>query len=641
MEFISKALLIKSSNNDEIFATILEFASAHSIELIEITEKAFLNDPSAFKSAAEHLITVLSDHDVAHYLALSERHEFTLGVIPKEKQTQIYEWFGFPKKVDEAIELAFSSKPKKVDLLKCNDEVALGLVMLGETPFLDGYSKTYLNRDHSLFERFLFKLSLGWKSLKNLFKIKPFAVYLTTTKEEKFHTAITGLVVIENDVRGPAGRLLRSNLSVQDGLISTLVIAPKSVGEYLSFLTKGLFQGEQRLSNLPRALNFIRCPEITIESEKPLTYFIDGQQRQAHQIHMKLYSKALQMNVPQDYFERGENKEVHLTEHLPRNEDRLKMIENHLPIFTHALEEEFKDLFRVLREMAQPHKTFLTLMILSAIVASLGLFLSSPAVIIGAMVLAPLMAPIISLAMGLLRGDKGMLLQSLQTIGVGMCLAMGTAALIALMVPIERITGEIAGRLQPNLLDLGVAIASGIAGAYANVREDVAKSVSGVAIAVALVPPLCVSGIGLGWLSWEVFSGSMLLFLTNLVGISLSAALTFLFLGYAPLTRAKKGLLVSMVLLLIIAIPLKISLSDMVEHWRLEQIVKEQRFLIDDKSVRLMNLDVNLKADAIMIEADLVSNQPVVKEDMYQIKQQLERILEQPVLLKLTPRLEL
>ena len=67
-------------------------------------------------------------------------------------------------------------------------------------------------------------------------------------------------------------------------------------------------------------------------------------------------------------------------------------------------------------------------------------------------------------------------------------------------MPVDRITTEMAGRLQPNLLDLGVAIASGIAGAYAYVREDVAKSVSGVAIAVALVPPLCVSGIGIGWI---------------------------------------------------------------------------------------------------------------------------------------------
>src|SRR5690606_36846444 len=115
-------------------------------------------------------------------------------------------------------------------------------------------------------------------------------------------------------------------------------------------------------------------------------------------------------------------------------------------------------------------------MILSTLVASLGLFMNSSAVLIGPMLLAPLMAPIISLAMGLLRNDQGLLLGSMKSILVGLSIALVTSALVAVLVPLQRITPEIASRLQPSLFDLGVAIASGIAGGYAYAREKVMKS---------------------------------------------------------------------------------------------------------------------------------------------------------------------
>lgn len=641
MGHLTQALLVVGSEECNRLEAVRRYANDKAIVLTEIAESRFVQLPAEFMGEKQHLLAVLTDEQLPGYLDIAERLGCVLGVVPREKQTRLHEWFNVPRNIDEAIELAFSDQPQKVDVLRCNGEIALGLVMLGETPFLDGRSKAFQNRGHSLVEQWLYRLALIWFSVLNLFKIKPFPVYLTTTRENGLHTAITGLVAIENDIRGPAARLMGTRLEVQDGLISTLVIAPKSVREYLGFLLRGIFQGEQPLAKLPRAVSFIRCPELTLESEEPLAYFIDGKPREAKRIELKLHAKALLMNVSEVYFSRSDSKEVHRTEQLPRNEERLKMIEAHLPLFTHALESEFRDLFVILRDMARPHSTFLTLMVLSAIVASLGLFLSSPAVIIGAMVLAPLMAPIISLAMGLLRGDRGMLEQSLKTIGIGMCLAMGTAAMVALLVPIERITNEIAGRLQPNLLDLGVAIASGIAGAYANVREDVAKSVSGVAIAVALVPPLCVSGIGLGWLDWHVFSGSMLLFLTNLVGISLAAALTFLFLGYAPFQRARRGLGMSLVLLVLVAIPLTLSFVDITKHWQIEKIAAGQVFIIEGKRITLSNVQVNLKGERVVLQADMLSRSGVTYDEIKHLKAQLERELEQPIELELTPRISL
>src|SRR5699024_11566443 len=116
------------------------------------------------------------------------------------------------------------------------------------------------------------------------------------------------------------------------------------------------------------------------------------------------------------------------------------------------------------------------------LIATFGLFISSPAVIIGAMVIAPFMSPITSLAMGVLCRDMALVKESGTTIAYGIVLALITSSLLAVLIPIEKITAEIASRVQPNLLDLGVAVASGAAGAYALARESDMKSMPGVAI---------------------------------------------------------------------------------------------------------------------------------------------------------------
>src|SRR5690606_1851615 len=163
-------------------------------------------------------------------------------------------------------------------------------------------------------------------------------------------------------------------------------------------------------------------------------------------------------------------------ENLPVDKARIDMMVRRLPFFSHAVEEEFKDLFLLLKQNAKIEADYIALMILSVLVANLGLMMNSTAVLIGAMVLAPLMSPIISLSMGLLRNDRALLRGSVNCIVVGVVIALATSALVAMLVPLQRVTPEIAARLQPSLLDLGVAIASGIAGGYAYAREKVMKS---------------------------------------------------------------------------------------------------------------------------------------------------------------------
>ena len=237
-----------------------------------------------------------------------------------------------------------------------------------------------------------------------------------------------------------------------------------------------------------------------------------------------------------------------------------------LPLFPRAAEGDFRELFRGLRESARTSTAFVVLMLLSTLLAATGLFLNSASVIIGAMILAPLMAPLISLAMGIVRTDARLIRTSLKTLFSGLTLGVGCAALFALMTPLQTITPEMDGRLHPSLLDLLVALLSGAAGAYANSKEQLAQSMAGVAIAVALVPPLAVLGIGIGWGNPDMIVGSGLLFLTNLIGITLAASLTFLVLGFAPVSRARNALAMSLGLLALIAIPLALSFQTMIRQ---------------------------------------------------------------------------
>jgi uncharacterized hydrophobic protein (TIGR00271 family) len=202
------------------------------------------------------------------------------------------------------------------------------------------------------------------------------------------------------------------------------------------------------------------------------------------------------------------------------------------------------DVYKTIQESAQPKIDFYVMMALSAAIASLGLLLDSPAVIIGAMLVAPLMAAIFGLSLGMVRGDLRLVRRAASATLRGMLLAIvvgffvsGLYTLVARRIIIQ---AEILKRTEPSLLDLGVALVSGAAGAYAVCRKEVSASLPGVAIAAALVPPLTVVGVGLalwsaGITGGEVAGGALLLFITNLVAIGAAGGLIFVWLGFRPL----------------------------------------------------------------------------------------------------------
>ena len=179
---------------------------------------------------------------------------------------------------------------------------------------------------------------------------------------------------------------------------------------------------------------------------------------------------------------------------------------------------------------------FVALIFLSTLIATLGLIQNSPAVVIGAMLVAPLMTPIVAIGLGLAQSNIRLIDGAARTVTYGFATALVVGLITGLLTCDEK-TAEMIARETPNFRDLIIALASGVAAAYAMGRPNLISALPGVAIAAALVPPVATSGIGLSLGDWHLAGGALLLFLANIVAIVLGTAFTFWAIG---LSRSKK-----------------------------------------------------------------------------------------------------
>ncbi len=159
------------------------------------------------------------------------------------------------------------------------------------------------------------------------------------------------------------------------------------------------------------------------------------------------------------------------------------------------------------------------ILICSIFIASIGLNLNSPAVIIGAMLIAPLMGPIIGIGLALGTNDFTLLMKSLKNFGVMVGISIVTSTVYFYITPLVEYQSEILARVKPTTLDIFVAIFGGIAGIVAGSRKEKSNVIPGVAIATALMPPLCTAGFGLANANWNFFFGAFYLFLLNSIFI--------------------------------------------------------------------------------------------------------------------------
>jgi len=189
----------------------------------------------------------------------------------------------------------------------------------------------------------------------------------------------------------------------------------------------------------------------------------------------------------------------------------------------------------------------LWILIVAIIMASVGLNANSTAVIIGAMLISPLMGPIMGIGLGIGILDLQMVKRGSRNLGIAVIVAMVTSSLFFLIIPISDVSSELLARTRPDIRDVFIAFFGGLAGILAGSRREKNNVIPGVAIATALMPPLCTAGYGLATLQFSYFLGAAYLFLINAFFIALATVITVRYLRfpkktYVDATRERKGM---------------------------------------------------------------------------------------------------
>jgi uncharacterized hydrophobic protein (TIGR00271 family) len=221
-----------------------------------------------------------------------------------------------------------------------------------------------------------------------------------------------------------------------------------------------------------------------------------------------------------------------------RSERRRRRI---LGVLFQLTAEEKKETRSQIDESGGPSIRFWVLLVLSTVIAAFGLLTNSAAVIIGAMIIAPLMGPIVASALAIDAGDVRLLAKALSAEILGVAVAIGLGLLIGLLPFNLGVTTEMMSRTTPTLFDLFIAAASGLAGAYAMVDNKVSNALAGVAISVALVPPLATCGLLLALGVYGGAWGAFLLFLANFLAIQIAAGVVFFAFGIADMHDLGEG----------------------------------------------------------------------------------------------------
>ncbi len=346
---------------------------------------------------------------------------------------------------------------------------------------------------------------------------------------------------------------------------------------------------------------------------------------------------------------------------------RISQIILRLKLYLSTLWRNFTAEWSILLEQPTPHVElndaferasipsfgFYFMLSLSTIIATLGLLLNSAATIIGAMIIAPLMNPIITLSYALVASRPKLLKRSFLTLLSGILVAILISFITTNYIGIRVVQSEIIARIHPNLGDLVVGLAAGAAASFAYTRRSFANALPGVAIDVALVPPFSVVGIGLfvgekvtpaagmslgGSILWD---GALLLFLTNLVAIVFAASLVFILQAYGDWRRAILGLFLSLIALLLVSLPLGFSFDEIILRAQVRNymaVVSHREFNdLIDRGASLRSINVETGEDGVLnVEVFVFApRNSIFQRDVKLMQEFLSERMSRPVNLKL------
>jgi len=306
--------------------------------------------------------------------------------------------------------------------------------------------------------------------------------------------------------------------------------------------------------------------------------------------------------------------------------------------------ERRAEVLEQLERASSPSFDFFLLVILSCCIATLGLITNSAAVIIGAMLVAPLMSPILGLSLASVAGRRSMFERAVVALIEGALLAVGLSALLGALVylvpfglPTE-LPAEILARTHPSPFDLGIALAGGAAAAYALAQPHLSATLPGVAIATALMPPLCTLGLGLALRRPDVWGGALLLFLTNFAAISFAGIVVFVLLGFRPVyNKGHRELYIAGALVTLVTVPLFVLTTRAVAEVRdaraTQDVVASEITMLPDE--QLVGIERSQEGGSLNLRVTVRTSRPPTHSEVVALQSKIAARLDRPVALVL------
>jgi uncharacterized hydrophobic protein (TIGR00271 family) len=319
-------------------------------------------------------------------------------------------------------------------------------------------------------------------------------------------------------------------------------------------------------------------------------------------------------------------------------------------IFTNPLPpEKRKDVIDEVTLSASPGFDFFLLVVLSCSIATLGLITDSPAVIIGAMLVAPLMSPLIGIGVASITGNTTLLRSATSALLRGAILAIALATLMTWInnqlpfFSIQELPKEVLARTRPTPIDLVIALAGGVAAAYAMTQPNISAALPGVAIATALMPPLCTVGIGIALNRWDVAGGAIFLFITNAVTIAFAAVLVFFLRGFSSNLQIKnhhipRSLVLAALLTVLLLIPLSYFSLKFFKEASANRLINT---VVEDEvkklgGAELIELDINRNGSSLDMLITIRTGSALHYEQVVALQKAIVDGINQPISLKVS-----
>ena len=524
------------------------------------------------------LVVLAKDSSLAPWLYRMRFARVSILLLPNHANPLAQSTYQIPSTIEETLDLLIDKPKISQHIVAIQEEALLGKAVIGDESWLESSSA----------------LHIWWSLLKNITSLRLFPVTVQT-KTKTFQTATFVIEAAEEALMHKLREPFFSDTPNLCQRATTIFYAPQSIVEAVKLR---LFFAFRKKRGLPKGIGTIKAQTISLSSPQEFAIAYNGSHHTTDSLHIRRLSTSYELYTGWQGCASEEPKESIRIEHIPTDPEMIDFYTKiTLPLLPIASESAFAQMFQKIRQNAKLSSTYLFLLFISVLMAAIGLFQDSAPTIIGAMILAPLMGPLLSFAMGTIRFDLSIIKPSLFTILFSTLLGLAISALLTQWIPLHHMTQQMALRTHPTLLDLGVAILAGLAAGYGYANPKVGESLAGVAIAVALIPPLCVAGIGLGWSDLSIFSNAMLLYLTNITGILFAAGTMFYLLGFASKRYVSAALAIKLLMVAIIALPLYIATAAEIEKERLYESLEaiaavHVEKIVETRSQRVVYIDV-------------------------------------------------